>query len=115
GLHAEFQCVLVAGARSALPDIPLSVPPRAALHALIGPRRGPQEKPFVVLRDQHHVSGSRRFGRAQPLVGIELGGMEDLGTGGSLPPFPRQKRGGAGKKKKTKNKGLSFHPLPGGG
>src|SRR5579864_3514326 len=68
-------------------DVPSSVLERAALHAVIGLRCGPQTESIMMFGHKDYVSDLGGTQRLHPLVWIELCGMKHLRIGGAVSPF----------------------------
>ena len=77
-VRAELQAVLAAGVGNLLDHVALAAPPRAVLDRVLGVLAGPEAEAVVVLAGEHQPAHAGLLGRADDLVGVEIGGVEDL-------------------------------------
>ena len=76
-IDAEAEAGLVRGVGGHADEVAFAVEPRAVFDAVVGLLGGPEGEAVVVLGDEHGVFCACGFGGFHPLVGIDVGGVED--------------------------------------
>ena len=91
-IRAEAQAVLAAGVGNLADHVAVPPVPGAVLDRVLGVLAGPQAETVVMLAGEHQPAQAGRLGRADDLVGVEIGGIEDLLRFVAEAPFPVGKR-----------------------
>ena len=86
-IDAELQPVLAAGVGDLPHHVALAVLPRAVLHRVLGVLARPEAEAVVVLAGEDQPAHAGLLGRADDLVGVEVGGIEDFLRLVAVAPF----------------------------
>ena len=68
-------------------EVAFAVEPGAFLYGVFGLFAGPEREAVVVLGDEDRVLCACGFCGLHPLVGVDVGGVEDGGVGGAVAPL----------------------------
>ena len=87
-IDAKLQAILPAGIRHFLNKVSSAIPPWAALHTVVCIFAWPETKAIMMLAGKDQASHTCRLKRSYPLLGVELGRVEEAWAFIAQTPFP---------------------------
>ena len=91
-IRAEAEPVLAAGVGDLADHVALALFPRTVLDRMLGILAGPQAEAVVMFAGEDQPAQAARLGRADDLVGVEIGRIEDFLRFIAVAPFLVGKR-----------------------
>ncbi len=86
-VETEFHAIFIARLTEGLDYVALSVHPCRRFHAVVGRSRWPEAEAVVVFGCKHHEFEAGILERLDPLVGVEISGIEHIGIFCTVAPL----------------------------